>query len=503
VIKSEVYRQSPHDPKAWIITGIAAQGVPVIVVKTDSILHFAVSNSPAYYGNFTTQYFNLEERYAEIASGDNGKGTQPDTINGDKSIFKGCAPVKVMEYYQTCSKDKPHTFNGILFQTNRNGINNIRSAVNKTVAQHFGKAKYTDYFGSLAFTTSYMNLRVNETGKSANWVVPSVEYSNTQYCRDAFWISTMLSPEMNVQCLNNELFAPGGVAEYPLLVMLWAYRNKLDGMEVDLKKVQKQLDIIEKHSKNGFYYVYNEGDTKFELHYWADVIAFENEDVVAYNQGLYALVLEVAKKMELQFNTKPELALKNYRGMFNTREGFMPISKKKNMLGPDPLVPDFLSQLLFNIPLLDKNMVTLHYNKMINNAKTPYGFKSHCNPDGSYLSNEALDIPGYISGLNRDQIHEGKYQHGGSWMLYDMIFLMDAFLHGVEGAEEQLIWRGCLDFKIGNTTYECIDTKTGEPWKPNMGWNIAVYAFWRKLIEQGRATDRLFKAIDKEIARNK
>ena len=94
---------------------------------------------------------------------------------------------------------------------------------------------------------------------------------------------------------------------------------------------------------------------------------------------------------------------------------------------------------------------------------------------------------------------DGRYFKGGSYFLYDNLFLIDAYLHGVKGAEELLIWRVSLDFKIGNTTYETLNTKTGEPWKPNMGWNVAIYSIWRKLMDEGKADDKLFKAID-EVA---
>ena len=69
----------------------------------------------------------------------------------------------------------------------------------------------------------------------------------------------------------------------------------------------------------------------------------------------------------------------------------------------------------------------------------------------------------------------------------------------IEGAEDMLKWRIGLDFEIGATTYECLNTITGEPWKPNMGWNVAIYAFWQKLIKKGKADSALLEHIDKII----
>ncbi|NJK86049.1 MAG: hypothetical protein HC906_08895 [Bacteroidales bacterium] len=107
---------------------------------------------------------------------------------------------------------------------------------------------------------------------------------------------------------------------------------------------------------------------------------------------------------------------------------------------------------------------------MVNGSKTPFGFKIISTADGTYLPSEAYDLPGYISQVNRDKLTDGTYFRGGSYFLYDNLFLIDAYLHDIEGAKELLKWRTSIDFKLGNTTFECLNTKTGEPWKPNMGW---------------------------------
>jgi hypothetical protein len=94
---------------------------------------------------------------------------------------------------------------------------------------------------------------------------------------------------------------------------------------------------------------------------------------------------------------------------------------------------------------------------------------------------------------------DGSYFKGGSYFLYDNLFLLCAYMHGIKDAERELIWRVSLDFKIGATTYECLNTKTGEPWKPNMGWNVAIYSIWRKLVDEGKADNKLFEEIDKIV----
>lgn len=52
---------------------------------------------------------------------------------------------------------------------------------------------------------------------------------------------------------------------------------------------------------------------------------------------------------------------------------------------------------------------------------------------------------------------------------------------------------------IGGTYYEHIDTVTGEGNKPNQGWNAAIYAIWDMLMQQGKASDRFFREIEKVL----
>ena len=501
VTKSNIFRQSPHDNEAWFADNIARQGIPMVAIKNDSSFVVAINDSPAFYDNFTTQEFNNETKTLTLSSGDNGKLCLPD--NNFHRGYDG----KILAYYHNVSESNPHSFNGIIFNCKTTDLRGLRTNVNRYVADYFGKEKYNDYFGALAFTTAYMNLRVNETGRSKYWVVPSVEYANTQYCRDGFWISTMLSPEMDAQCLNHELSVSVndeiGGGDYPLFVVIWAYRNKMKGIDVDMKQVQYFVDGIERHAKDGFYYSYNEPDKNQNAQYWADCIAFEKNDPIAFNQGLFALLLVCAEKMNLKIKTKPGLALKKYQEMFNSKKGFFQVSTLKNsMLSPDPVVPDLLAQMLINRPLLDKNQVMQHFQKISTISKTKYGYKSFCTLNGSYLPYKAFDAGNYLSELHKVKISQGSYQNGGSWMLYDMLFLLDAYLHGIKGAKQELLWRATLDFKIGGTTFECIDTKTGGPWKPNMGWNVAIYSFIKSCVDQGKMNNELFDAIDKVCPRD-
>ncbi len=507
----EIYRQSPHDVNAWTVKGIAEQPIPVVALKSASGYDVALNSSPAFYDNFTSQAFYTNKKVIALCSGDDGKtpGLNPNdpkyritNYNVDKSQIM--SPGKVLARYNLITSKKTHVFNGVIFKSDAVSLNGLRKDVNQRAAAYFSGGQVKDYFGSLAFTTAYMNLRVNETGKSKYWVVPSVEYSNTQYCRDAFWISMMLPKNMAGECLNNELQQVNTYAEYPLITILWAYRYRAEKANIhfDKSKVQAYVDSVEKRARNGYFYSYTEKDGRLDFQYWGDLIAFDKDDVITYNQGLFALALEAANRMGLHTKTSPSLALKNYQDMFNKKGGFFPISKKKrNITGPDPVVPDLLSIIYFNRSMLTDSSVKQHYQTIVSHLKTKYGFKVIANPNGNYLNSAEYNVAKYTAQANKENIVDGQYFRGGSYFLYDNLFLIDAYLHGIKGAEENLIWRVSLDFKAGGTTYECINTITGEPWKPNMGWNTAIYFIWRELIEQGKATDKLFKKIDVIAAR--
>jgi hypothetical protein len=173
--------------------------------------------------------------------------------------------------------------------------------------------------------------------------------------------------------------------------------------------------------------------------------------------------------------------------------------QKSTILGPDPLVPDLLGQMYFDIVMLDTVTVQRHFDRMVRYAKTPFGFKVLADADGSYAATNDFDARDFISKANVAKMPNGQFLKGGSYFLFDNLFLIDAYLHGVENAEKELIERVCLEFKRGKTTYETVNTKTGEITNPNMGWNVAVYAFWKQLVLEGKADGKLFDAVNKVV----
>lgn len=480
--KQEIFRQSPHNPLIHSFGDLAKQDIPMIAIKDGSGFFVAINDAPAFYDNYNVQEFNPEQKTALLSSGDNGK-----------VIGKAPKYVRINAYYHHTNKKQPHTFNGIIFKSGASNLNNLRKDVLFAITKRWGN-KIADRFGATSFASNYMLLRKNETKNSKYWVVPDILYSNKQYSRDAFWQSMILPKEFDAECYRNEAVAQSRGAERQLFVLIWAYRTKLNKRKPNIKAAKKSLAYIEEHIKDGKFYS-NDDPAKKDFQSWYDAVAFDTDDVITYNQGLLCVALLAAEKLNLKPKTSSAEAIRQYQAMFNKSGGYFPLSTKKDLPAVDALVGDLLSQVFFGKVLLSSESVKQHFNTIYKFAKTPYGYKVTSLPNGDfppavafYASNYPVD-PSLGRGV-------GNYQYSGSWFLYDMLFLIDSYLHKVPGALDELVWRGTLDFKLGGTYFEYINTVSGKPEKANQGWNAAVYAIWDKLIENGKADQTLYDAID-------
>lgn len=304
----------------------------------------------------------------------------------------------------------------------------------------------------------------------------------------------ILPATFDAECYKNEAVAQTRGAERQLFALIWAYRTLLNKGEPDLAAAKKSLAYIEEHVRDGKFYS-NDDPAKKDFQSWYDAVAFDTDDVITYNQGLLCVALLAAEKLHLNPKTSSAKAIQRYQAMFNKTGGYFPVSEKKDLPAVDALVGDVLSQVFFGKMLLSSESVGEHFNAILKFAKTPYGYKVTSLPNGDFPAPTAFHASNYPvdPSLGRGA---GNYQYSGSWFLYDMLFLTDSYLHKVPGALNELIWRGTLDFKLGGTYFEYINTVSGKPEKANQGWNAAVYAIWNKLIENGKADRTLYDAID-------
>ncbi len=484
VRREEIYRQSVHDPGNYFFDSLPRQAVPMVALNTKKGWDIAFSDAPAFYNNYTTQYFNPQARRMLIASGDNG--LKPGIQVGDTII--------VRPFYHTVYPGKAHEFNGVLMHSNAGNLGAMRQDVFKAVAKRWGNIG--SKFGSTAFATNYMLYRSNELRYSKYWVVAGIDYCNKQYSRDAFWQSMVLPPQMEQQCYQNEAIQQSPGAERPIFTLIWAYRISKNGGKPDMEAAAKSLAYIERHLVNSRYLAFDEQLGRKNFKSWFDLCMFTDDDVITYNQGLLAVALHAAEELGLNPSVTWQDAAKAYRSLFHKEGGYFPLSEqKKDLVAVDAMIGDLLHILIFNTPLLEKEQVRLHFQKVSAVAKTANGFKIVCMPDGSYAPNEKFDIPGHKS--PHWNVPFGEYANGGSYYLYDMLFLITAYAHGIPGADKLLIWRGKMDFDREGTYYEHINTLTGKPGKINQGWNGAIYAIMHQLESSNIAKDILTPAIEK------
>ncbi|HNT66284.1 MAG TPA: hypothetical protein PKN04_10935 [bacterium] len=479
VDSTEIFRQSPHNPMNYF-PDMAGQAVPMVAIQTDSGFAAAVSNAPLFFDNFCTQAFYPGRGQVHLNSGDNG-------LQPGKQALKAV----VKPHYFCVTPYAPHRFDALTLQLPTLELSRLRLAVLSAVAAHWGGIK--DRYGAIAFASNYLHLRSDELGFSRAVVVPGIHYSNYQYSRDAFWQSMILPPELAAECYRHVGMRRELRAEIPLLFLIWSWRSVKSGMEIDSDLLQPYLEYIESHTVDGAYRAANDSINK-NMQSWFDLCAFADDDVITYNQGLLACSLLAAEKLGLASGLSADQAIAVYQGLFLPEAGYFPLSRKKNAVTVDALVGDLLAQVLFGYPLLSTAAVEQHFNTLMRVSHTPFGFKCVCDPQGGYLPADFYDLPTFKAWL--PDFEYGYYCYGGSYFLYDLLASIDAYLHGVPGAEKEIIRRTQIDFSAGGTYYEHLHTVTGKPGKANQGWNAAIYALWRELLVQGKTDSDYFQRID-------
>jgi hypothetical protein len=502
VRESNVFRQSPHNPLNHHFNTQDMQAMPLVAVENASKLEIAICDTPAHFDNYTTQTYDLQQQRVALSSGDDSLAWNllEQRFQGTSGQQSGSPDQRapIAAHYFSVAAGQEHRMEAILLTVPRNSHQQIPLLANQAVAQHWSQGKIKDLLGATFFSSAYMNLRVNETGHSRYWVVPSIEYSNKQYSRDAFWISMVLPPEYSQSCFENESANDTQFtgAERQLFTLLWAYRSSKSGNKIDKQRVERILRIVESHAPNSYYRGFTETPANpgcFQG--WADLVAFDSDDTIANNQGLFAVALLCMEALGIETKLEAEDAIAHYQNLFNPAIQAYPISlKRREIAAVDPLMGELLAQVYLRRAFLPTEHVLSHY-ETLKKGRTDYGFKVFCRPDGAFLLSDQYRCADFKSPLSNRA--DGSYLRGGSWYLYDMQMLMAAYLHGAKDAEDLMIWRTKIELLRDGTTNEYIDTVEGEANKPNMGWNAAVYGIWSELIRQGRASDRLFREIDR------
>lgn len=479
-----IFRQSPHDVNNYHFK-MQRGAIPMVAVVEGEKAAFFVSDNPSYFENATTQHVIPEENRFYLSSGD--PGGAPNYPESDR--FE---PI-----YHKIGGEKTHTFRFVVFRANARTLKSIRKEVFLMIEKIWGSGSNSPYRAA-CFAGNYMHIRKNETGRSDKWVVAGIEYANTQYFRDSFYQTWILDDYTQDQCYR-ALDYEFKDAENPLIYLIWSYRILKNGKEFNKKRADQAFETVkecmDKFTVDGGYYPNCREDCSFRN--WFDLCCYELDDIDAYNQGLCVCALEAAKRLGYDIGDRKEKAVARYTSLFNGE--YIPMSEKKQFLALDVTVGEVLYYMLFDELFIPHEMVEKTYRKICDGAsKTSYGIKIVSAPDGSYLPVEAFGLNGYVhSGF--DTIETGRYANGGSYHVYEMLFHIAAYLHGVPDAEKNMTERLMIDLDYDGATHEYMHTIKGKGVKANQGWNASIWAIWNELIQRGKATDAFFRAADAKM----
>lgn len=485
VPNERIFRQSPHDVKRYHFK-MQRGAIPMVAAVRGEEAEIFVSDNPSYFDNATTQHILPEEKRFYLSSGD--KGGAPNFPESDHFD-----PI-----YHKIGGEKTHTFRFVAFKAPVHTLKPIRREVFRMIEKVWGKGS-DSYYRAACFAGNYMHIRKNETGLSEKWVVAGIEYANTQYFRDSFYQTMILDDETAEQCYR-ALDYEFKDAENPMVYLIWSYRIAKSGKPFNKARADQAFETVmacmDKFTADGGYYPNCREDCSFRN--WFDICCYEFDDVDAYNQGLCVCALESAKRLGYDIGDRKEKALARYQSLFNGE--YIPMSEKKQFLALDITVGEVLYYMLFDELFIPNEMVEKTYRKICDGpSKTPYGIKIVSAPDGSYLPLEAFGLNGYVhEGFNT--IETGRYANGGSYHVYEMLFHIAAYLHGIPDAEKNLTERLMIDLNFDGATHEYMHTLKGIGVKANQGWNASIYAIWEELIRRGKATDDFFKAADAKLA---
>lgn len=479
----QILRQSPHNYQNYQFK-MDGSAVPMAAVIDGGKTALFISDHPGHCDNYTTQYFLPQTGEFYLSSGD--PGGSPN--------FKGD---EFSPYFHEIGGEKTHTFRFVIKSGKADSLKAIRREAFLTIDTVWGDGCGSLYH-AVSFASNYMHFRRNESGTSDYWIVAGIQYANCQYVRDSFYQTWILPVEMEMQCYHAFREDWLKQAENSLIYLIWSYRVVKKGGAFNRELAEKAFDImmvcLAKHDDGGFY---PNCDEHGAFRNWFDICCFEFDDVDAYSQGLCVCALRAAKALGFEIHDAYEKAITRYLSLYNGE--YIPLSEKKPYLALDFSIGDLFHGILFGNTFLPDEPVLKTYRRIMESkAKTPRGTKIVSAPDGEYLPMEAYGAYGFVH-PEMAKMDLGRYANGGSYHIYEMLFHIDAYLHGAPDAVDNMIWRLFIDLDYDGATHEYMHTIQGNGVKANQGWNAAVYEIWEEICKNGKGDSRFFEAAEKKL----
>ncbi|MGQ9676097.1 MAG: hypothetical protein ACUVX1_10585 [Chloroflexota bacterium] len=317
---------------------------------------------------------------------------------------------------------------------------------------------------------------------------PGPEYTDGYWLRDSFWTTACLGPEVGRRALDQfgsrltengqapTRINPKGIAdqyyddESTIIYIIWAARDGGQPRE----RLHRAWEWITGHVDvdTGAYW-----SPPGTHRTWHDTLRFPTWDVAAYNQGLYAVAALAAVEMGVGYPEQAEKAASFYRQLYRPELGYLPVSRYLDYHDASAVVGETLARLRFGHKLLTDEMVVDTVRSLSLAEFEPLSrtaFKVLSKANGDYLDDWAF-LPWSM---------KGRYQNGGSWLLYDTIAWTALGLAGDEAGFKLARLRVQLE-TFHETFYEYISTGPAAdhdhlPVHPDYAWNAYVCSILRE-----------------------
>lgn len=292
----------------------------------------------------------------------------------------------------------------------------------------------------------------NLLDSKSGWMRPSPAYSGN-WLRDAFWTTGILGPEVGRRALAHfgaRLTLDGQVPtkldptdstpiyyddESTLLYVIWTARDDAQPLE----RVARAWKWISRHVVDGEYWT-----PAGTFHTWHDMLLFPSPDVASYNQGLYVVAALAANRLGVANPGDVEAAAYAYRRLYRPDLGYLPASQQLDYHDASALTGEFLARSVYYRSILDDAAVVSTVRAL---TRAGQGFLVLSARDGSYIDPSAFFFP----------VDGGRYQNGGSWLLYDAISWSTAWMAGDDEARGMAMKRLRVE-SVDGTLYEYLPT---------------------------------------------
>jgi hypothetical protein len=195
---------------------------------------------------------------------------------------------------------------------------------------------------------------------------------------------------------------------------------------------------------------------------WLDGYLYPGGAVDAYDQGLYVVALEAARRLGLGVTAgQLDRADTVYRSLYDPRLGYLVWLSTTTYKSPDVLVGDALSLYLFDRPLLPTAEVV---STLRAQAGTPYGTMDIATRADGYLRADQFRTLQVSAHRKVVAVGEpaGWYQNGGSWFLWTYLCQYAALRSGDQAAAAAMASTANQELEVTPLTKEFQLTRENE-----------------------------------------